>query len=148
MVGYRICNRLYSNDITGEGARRYGARWNPIDTAMLYASTHISLAALEILVHGAFKKSEIEYDLLTLKIPEILEPLVFDEDILGSAWRQDQDLTQQVGRSLIEYNNFIALVPSAVVPEEQNILINPAHKLFGRVEIIGKRASDFEQRLF
>jgi RES domain-containing protein len=148
MVVYRICSRAFSTDLSGEGARRFGARWNPIDTAMLYASTHISLAALEILVHGAFKQTQIQYDLLTLFVPEDVKPVVYDLEILGDGWLLDTELTQHVGRTFVENDNFLALVPSAVIPEEQNLLINPEHPLAAMVRILAARPFDFEQRLF
>ena len=48
MITYRISNAAYSNDISGSGAKRMGARWNSKGVPLLYTAQHISLALLEI----------------------------------------------------------------------------------------------------
>ena len=55
MIVYRITNSLYSNDITGTGAKLMGGRWNSKGVPLLYVSEHISLAVLEMLVNTKFK---------------------------------------------------------------------------------------------
>jgi RES domain-containing protein len=148
MIVYRICNEQYSLDLSGNGARKFGGRWNEIDIPMLYASEHISLAALEILVHNGYSKFIIEFDLVTIELPKTAKVMHVDEDMLGDNWKLDTSTTHAVGTSLIRSNFLACKVPSAVIPEEHNFLINPLHAEFDKVRIVNKRRFEFEQRLF
>ena len=53
MIVYRFANAKYSKDLSGEGSKLFGGRWNNKGTAILYTSTSISLALLELLIHSA-----------------------------------------------------------------------------------------------
>ena len=61
MTVFRICNPQFSEDISGTGAKLYGGRWNSKGVAALYASEHISLSVLEMLVHNRFTDFAIVY---------------------------------------------------------------------------------------
>jgi len=103
------------------GAMLAGGRWNPIGTPMLYAARHLSPACIEVLVH--LDKSQLPRDYVWSRAqlsntPEVL----FFENLnhVGSC--------QATGHRWVAAGNQLALqVPSIVIPEEFNILLNPNH---------------------
>ena len=147
---YRIARTRHLNDLTGAGAKTYGGRWNHRGTAILYTSETRSLAMLEFLVHVSWMQAPGDMGLATLEIvneiqPEILSPADLPEDWrlypapprladLGSDWVHSQ-------RSLL------LRVPSAVVEQEHNILINPGHSDIVRVTVLEVKDLEFDRRL-
>ena len=71
MIVFRICNTVYSNDISGNGAKMYGGRWNNKGVPVLYTSSTRALAALEILVHISTNNVQpIDFSILSIFLPE------------------------------------------------------------------------------
>ncbi|MBK7637232.1 MAG: RES family NAD+ phosphorylase [Saprospiraceae bacterium] len=71
MEVYRICRSKYSNDLSGEGAKLYGGRWNRPGIAALYTSESRALALLELIVHfNSANALCLDYDFLALSIDE------------------------------------------------------------------------------
>jgi len=134
---------------TGEGARRYGGRWNSKGFAVVYTSSSISLAILEVLVHIPIYGILDEY---------VYIPVEFDQDLvvtlnlddLPDSWNKDPSLQviKQIGDSWIESQESVILeVPSAIVPTEKNFLINPAHPDIGKLKIGKPTKFEFDPRL-
>lgn len=148
MEVYRVTRMHYLDDLTGEGSRRHGGRWNSMGTPALYAASHRSLAMLETLVHTPFRQLT-DYGLAVLRLPEEapvlrLEPedLPFDWDVFPS--RRSSEL---LGTRLLQQGKYLALqVPSSLLPEEQNIVINPLHPLMKQVRITHQRRLTFNER--
>ncbi|QGZ40226.1 RES domain-containing protein [Pseudoduganella flava] len=121
--GYR------ANDLSSMGARLTGGRWNSEGVPMVYASASIALAMLETLVHLGGGDLPFNRFLVRIDIPEaqwnarsILEaPGGWDAIPAGITSRTAGDMWCAGARSLL------LAVPSVVVPEEHNILINPRH---------------------
>jgi RES domain-containing protein len=148
MIVYRISNEIYKDDLSGNGAAINGSRWNSKSLKLLYASQHISLCILESLVH--LKTSyipEMQY-LLHIQMPETaVQEITFQK--MREDWKTDFVYTQWLGDQFIISNKSLVLkVPSAIVPQEHNILINPLHKDFKRVKIIGSELLELDKRLF
>jgi RES domain-containing protein len=142
--------RFSSAALFGSGAKAYGGRWNSKGIAMIYTSDCISLAALELLVH--LHRAEVlnQYRLFTLQIPDD-GVMSLDESALPEDWRRDPppSTTVRIGDEWSESLQSIALaVPSAIVPQQRNILLNPTH---GEFDSIVAGASndplDFDPRL-
>jgi RES domain-containing protein len=146
MVVYRLITREFSENLNGAGAKKYGGRWNPIDYAMLYASTHISLSALEVLVHNESKYFLPEFVLMHIKLPET-NVKVLKASALKKNWMHDIDYTKDIGRDFLNSNLLIMQVPSIVITQEYNVLINPNHPLFGRVKILETELFKWDKRL-
>jgi RES domain-containing protein len=120
----------------GKAAQRFGGRWNSPGRRAVYASATKSLAVLEILVH--------------LDVGRRLPPIVaftfdVDDDLvdrlpaakLPRHWRTSRGLlaTQQLGDAWLASGRALALVvPSAIVPEESNYVLNPEHPGFDRLK--------------
>ena len=121
-----------ADDLSGAGAKATGGRWNEVGVAVLYASETRALACLETVVHLNSGGLPLNRYLVALAVPDDLwagaqredpgsagvgwdaEPAGMVSIAFGTAWVRS-------GRSAL------LLVPSVVVPEEANVLINPAH---------------------
>jgi len=137
MKVYRIGKWKYLNDISGEGARINGGRWNNIGFPMVYTSSHLSLAILEMLANNHRSMIDQEYGYIEIEIPEdSIETLKVGE--LNENWRAKpySQFTIAKGTTWLKQKNSLALkVPSSVLKQESNILLNPLHPLFSKVQI-------------
>lgn len=149
MIVYRICNAKYSNDLSGTGAKLMGARWNSKGIAVLYTSQHISLSVLEMLVNTNFKDYKIALDLLYINIPEHIKVLTVEAKSLKDNWMSDFEYTRYiVDEILTQKQTAVIKVPSAVINEEYNYLINPMHNDFKKIKLLKIKSFLPDQRLF
>ena len=150
MIVFRLSKSFYSNDISGKGAETTGARWNSKGIAILYTSASRALCTAEIAVHTALGNVPNDYNIITLEIPDDSIREVKSNE-LPSDWKTfpHQDSTQKIGNKFVLDNIHLVLkVPSAVVQGEYNYLVNPNHKDFLKVKIIGIETFTFDERLF
>jgi RES domain-containing protein len=147
MIVYRISNKLFSQDLTGKGAKLYGARWNPKGTAMLYTSAYISLALLEMLVHTQFKDYAIELDIVYIQLPDAgIKEITLPK--LKDGWTEDVDYTKFIGDEFVKSKQFLVLkVPSSVVHDEHNYIVNPLHADFKKIKIVKTKSFRPDKRL-
>lgn len=141
---YRITREPYVA-LDGEGARLYGGRWNSPGHPVIYTARTLSLAALELLVH--VDPDLIPEDLVAFEIvvPDDIEPRPVDR--LPSPLTVDA--CRAVGDAWIEQSSSLLLsVPSIIIPEEQNLLINPRAEGADRLGIGARRPFRFDERLF
>ncbi|MDB5203620.1 MAG: hypothetical protein JWQ27_3029 [Ferruginibacter sp.] len=149
MIIHRITNTAFSKDLSGTGAKMNGARWNSRGTAMLYAAEHISLAVLEMLVHTQFKDFSIELDLLHISVPDTALVKEISAAKMKKNWVEDYEYTRFIGDEFIRSQEALLLkVPSAVILEEANFLVNPSHVDFKKVKIQSIQAFRTDKRLF
>ncbi len=149
MIVYRIANTAYSNDISGTGAKLLGGRWNSRGIPILYTSGHISLALLEMLVNTQFKDYAIPLDLLSIQFPDSIELAEVSFKKLKKDWIKDFEYTRFIGDEFLKDKQRLVLkIPSAVIPEEHNFLINPLHPDFKKVKILDTRSFRTDVRLF
>ncbi len=147
MIIYRLSTGKFANDISGEGSKIYGGRWNPKGLATLYASENISLCILEILVRATKKTSPDTYTLISLMIPDNRIFSIQDTK-LKKSWKHDLEYTQWIGEDFLKETPALCMkVPSAIVSQENNFLLNPMHKDFNRVKIISIEALELDKRL-
>ena len=135
---------------SGEGARIYGGRWNPIGIPVIYTAESLSLATLEIIVH--LEREQLLYKRF-VKIPVTFETsLVFplSRKKRPKDWNSlpPSESTQKIGQKWIEQAKHAVLkIPSTVISEEHNFLINPAHPDFSAIEIGKPQRFEFDERL-
>ena len=147
---FRITKTEYIEDLSGEGAKLYGGRWNRVGDPILYFAENLSLCMLEILVHVDFAKLPLDYSYIEIEIPDELVKAINSVDFIQPNWRTEQAVNhlQMYGSNWLKKQESLAMkVPSAVLPKENNILINPFHKDFKRVEVIDTDKMDFDPRL-
>lgn len=149
MIVYRISKSEFKDDISGHGAKAYGSRWNSKGVSMLYTAEHISLAALEMLVHLNFNEVPFSFHLLSIFIPDSLSTTEIKRTKLKSSWENDEEYTIYMGNEFIRLKEAACMkVPSAVVSEEHNYLFNPLHSDFKNIYINSAKHFDFDKRLF
>jgi RES domain-containing protein len=146
---WRIVRDSYTDrPLSGEGAAKYGGRWNSRGVPVVYTSATRSLALLEILVHlnpplpGSYKVFTISFS------ADLVENVAADH--LPSDWRVEPPSlsTQRVGDAwLREARSAVLQVPSAILPAEVNFLINPAHPDFRRINVSGPEDLVLDSRL-
>ncbi|MEM0543235.1 RES family NAD+ phosphorylase [Flavobacterium sp. j3] len=139
MIVYRVANVKYKDDtLTGIGAEKVGGRWNQVGTRAVYCSENISLALLEYYIHSE-NIANLPKKILVAKIEFPDEFLVDTLDKLPERWNQYpySSKTTEIFSKLAKSRDFFALkVPSSIIPFENNIILNPLYKEFGKVEII------------
>lgn len=132
----------------GEGAWRFGGRWNSRGTRTVYMSATLSLAALETLVHlnppVAFK-----YVAIPIEFDEALVETFATSD-LPADWNEEPPppSTAEIGdRWVRESRSAVLELPSVIIPAEPNYLLNPAHSDFKRIRIGKPAPFSFDPRL-
>lgn len=117
---------------------------------MVYTASSISLALLEIIIHLNKEDKLAYYTLLELDVPDELV-LALQPDDLPADWQDypPPDSTQQLGNNWVDSNESLGLlVPSTIVPQEQNMLLNVHHPSFARVTAGATKVDfDFDHRL-
>ena len=147
MTLYRLTTGKFAKDISGTGARINGGRWNPAGLAGLYTSQYISLAILEILVRATKNTSPDSYTLTSF---EVSDNSIYQVQLkkLKKEWKYDLKYTQGIGEDFLSENQSLCLqVPSAIVPQEHNFLLNPLHPDFKKVKIVGSELLELDKRL-
>lgn len=146
---YRFTHPKYNQDLSGNGAKLFGGRWNEIGIPALYTSFTISLALVELFVHkNSFEEIAIN-ELLEITIDDEIAATI-DYKKLKKNWKTDEEYCQFMGTQFLKYENKIALqVPSAIIEEENNLVLNPLAKDFlKKVKIKKVKVFDFDERLF
>ena len=141
---YRLARAPFAA-LDGEGARLYGGRWNSSGRPLVYTAASPSLAVLEILVHLDLPPELVpsDYRLLTIEVPDEL-PLARLEAVPA-----EPAACRAAGDAFLQDGQFAALsVPSVVVPQERNLLLNPAHPLAAGVRTIRNDPFAIDARLF
>lgn len=138
MKVYRITKTKYAEDLSGSGAKLYGGRWNHIDSACIYTAESRALSVLEYAIN-------INIDFipraLSLCVFEIDESQVYslNQEGLPGNWRATPapKSTKDYGTQFLKSNKPILKIPSIIIPEEFNYIINPqvASLSFKLVEI-------------
>lgn len=148
MLLYRITKCTYATDLSGTGARLYGGRWNNVGKAMVYTASSRALATLEALVHLPTAIIPDNFCLTVLDAPDdVFEP---DTSLFPPNWNAypQPDILQRTGDFFLQQNNHLLMkVPSAIVNEEFNYLINPLHIKATKIKIVKTNPFTFDDRL-
>lgn len=141
VAAYRIVAPQWaSTAFSGEGAKKFGGRWNSPGNSVVYLGGSRALAALEMLVHLTTPDSrKIEFQIFEVFIPtSLIQGRIAihsgHERAAGDAWLRE--------------GKFLSLqVPSILIPEEPNFLLNPSHPAFSKITIGPPKSFHFDQRL-
>jgi RES domain-containing protein len=155
MDGWRISKRRYAKPpaaaFDGEGSRRRGGRWTPPGTRVAYASSSLALASLEYFVN--LDPADAPSDLVSIRIsiPDSVRCERVNIASLPQSWRAfpfPQELWLVGERWLVSASSVCRLVPSAVIPEEYSLLINPSHADFKDLRFSDLAPFHFDPRMW
>ncbi|HTF66921.1 MAG TPA: RES domain-containing protein [Edaphobacter sp.] len=150
MKAWRITKQKHARTaFSGEGARLYGGRWNSPGVPVVYVAESQSLAVLEVLVHLDAPAFLEKYVFLEVNFDASLV-ITLDRSSLPKNWQSDPvpEAIQAVGdRWILSRGSAVLHVPSVLVPEESNFLLNPRHPDFGKIGISRPQAFRFDPRL-
>ncbi|NQY07076.1 MAG: RES family NAD+ phosphorylase [Flavobacteriaceae bacterium] len=149
MKVYRICKEIYSQDLTGTGSKIVGGRWNFKGVSVLYTSGTVSLCTLECLAHfpPAFAPKDMALTIIEVPEDSIKELTTYD---LPEDWRTvpPPKRLKDIGYHWIKRQEHLILkVPSTIVKEENNYIINPFHKDFSKVKLLETLSFEFDSRI-
>jgi RES domain-containing protein len=135
----------------GEGARLYGGRWNHRGTPVVYCSATLSLAALEYFVNLESELVSPSLVALSAEIPRGLRIESLEIDALPSDWRAfpAPERLKDLGTDWIRSGlSAVLQLPSVIIPQERNILLNPAHPDFAKIRPHKAQPFSFDPRMW
>ncbi len=148
-LAWRIVkDRLAGTAFDGEGAWRFGGRWNSPGTRMVYTSATRSLAALEILVH-LNPPVALKFVVIPIEFEDAFVEVV-NPTQLPADWAEQPppSSTMRFGDLWVrEARSAVMELPSAIIPPERNYLLNPSHPDFRRIRIGEPEPFSFDARL-
>lgn len=151
MVVWRIAKERYALDRQGVGGLREGGRWHHMGQPVIYAGLTVEIATLEKLAHTG---SHLPADLVLVAISVPDDPVLYeqhtDTGALPAGWDAipPGNASADFGAEFLKTGRALGLiVPSAIVPEASNIVINPLHPEFSGVRFEIRRPFKFDQRL-
>ncbi|MCG2418586.1 RES family NAD+ phosphorylase [Aequorivita sp. F47161] len=129
MKVFRISKTQYANDLQGTGSKLFGGRWNHIDTPCIYTSESRSLAVLEYAANIAIDFIPRALSLCVFEIDDNQIYTVKETDLPGN-WRNTPapKSTKDFGTKLLQQDKAILKIPSIIIPQEFNYVINPLTK--------------------
>lgn len=147
MILYRLVGCNYA-DLSGTGSRLFGGRWNSEGKAMVYLTSSRSLGLVEALAHLDPTNLPIDYCMMTIEAPDNI--LTIDLKALPENWYEfpEPNTVKQFGNDFLQENKYLLLkVPSAIVQEEFNYLMNPLHPKAKEVKVLSTHPFHFDPRL-
>lgn len=135
----------------GEGARRFGGRWNPRGLPAVYLGGTLALAALETLVHLTAADARLNFVAIPLHVPDDITVAELPPGSLPANWRSEPPppATQAIGGEWLKSGSGLLLkTPSVIIPAETNYLLNPQHPHLARTRLGPPQPFGFDQRLW
>ena len=149
-VAHRIVKARHAlAAFSGEGARIAGGRWNRPGDAVVYASASLALAAMELFVHLGEDGLHIPFVSFRIEIPDTVQVQHCRRPPAGWRGEPPQEPSMRYGLAWLRRGSTAVLVvPSAIVPPESNVLLNPLHPDFDKIRIGRARPFAFDPRMW
>jgi RES domain-containing protein len=148
---WRICKARYADEaFSGMGARRFGGRWNTPGVPMVYASSSLALAAIELFVHLEPNLQPDDLVSIAATLPAEEPALRLGPDQLPVGWWTDDfEPLRVLGDKWIREKSSLAVeVPSAALRMEWNVLVNPQHSAITEIKVEEPQLFHFDARMF
>jgi RES domain-containing protein len=151
---WRIENQRHAaTPFSGIGAQRFGGRWNSVGMSMVYSSATLSLSALEKFVHMELKHMGKQHLVsFNANIPDDVGIEQLSLSQLPQDWQRNapyHPVLAQIGdKWLTKCETAVLIVPSAIIPQEYNYLLNPEHPDFSKIKIEPSEPFRFDNRLW
>lgn len=136
MLVYRIAHKIYSKSLVASGAK---GRWNSLGKKVIYAAESIPLAFLENMIRRQGVGFNSDFKIMIIEIPDKVLISEIDVAKLAAGWRDFNDYSacQPSGNKWYDAEKTLALkVPSALLPESSNYVINGEHPDFRLIKLI------------
>jgi RES domain-containing protein len=145
MIFYRCTLRKWASDLSGTGAFIYGGRWNHPGSYLVYTAENNVLAAFEVALRVPLDHISKNYVMIPIEAPDQTE--VF-EPTLPRQWHLRPEITKALGERFIKDGKALLMkVPSALISDSFNYLINPRHPVLKQVIVHPSKPILFDQRL-
>ena len=149
---WRLTPPAFARALNGEGSKLAGGRWNSPGIALLYTSSHLSLCVLEVFVNipPALRDGLDAFEAVRLRIPDDAgtTQISIGEFATMLAAPEPLGACRVAGdRFIADARDLVLAAPSVIVPEELNLMLNPAHPRMGDVAIISSRRFRFDPRI-
>ncbi len=145
MIIYRCALKKWIKDISGKGAYLYGGRWNSPGLAMVYAAENNVLAALEVAMRIPLESISSDYLMVPLEFPDSVS---IYKPKLPADWNLSLETTRSIGAGFLKKEKYLIMkVPSALVSDSYNFLINPNHSEITKIKVMEPRTILFDKRL-
>lgn len=146
---YHLGKTRFAHQLTGEGAKLHGGRWNLIGSPCLYTSESKALSVLEYAANVSLEEmpSSLSITIYTLPDKSWKE---FQVEELPDNWRQvpAPEATKEWGSHHLQEANYLALkIPSVIIPSEFNFILNPLHADFKKIKIKEVHSFSFDRRI-
>jgi len=148
---WRICRAIHAaGAFSGEGAQRYGGRWNSPGVRVVYTSPSLALAAMETFVHLEPNLRPDDLVSVAAEIPDDAAMERLELKTLPRKWHELRDESLRAfGNRWIRAGKTLALhVPSAAIRGEWNVLVNPEHPDFRKIRVERAQRFEFDLRMF
>jgi len=145
---WRISNH---STLDGRGGLHASARWHSQGHAVVYLATSPAGALVEVLVHLEFDPQRLpaSYRMLKAEAPDEAQPRRINAASLPNNWRHDLVLTRSLGDEWLTARQSALLeVPSAILPETFNLLLNPRHADAQRIAVLWHQPFPYDRRFF
>ena len=142
-------SRYVDTAFSGEGARRVGGRWTPVGHSVVHTADSIALAVLETLVHVDASVMPA-HRVIAVDVPEAVPVTTIAAIDLPGDWQRTPppSALREIGKAWLDAGETALMqVPSVIVPEESNYLVNPRHADFSRFEIHPPAPFEIDRRL-
>ncbi len=149
MIVYRVSRTKYANDLDGEGAKIFGGRWNNPKIACLYTSATRALAVLEYTVNINIDDIPRALSIISIEVPDRPVRIINETDLPGD-WKHSPapSSTKTFGSELLlAAVEPVIRIPSSVIPDEFNYLLNPMHPAGKRFRIVDIRDFVYDVRI-
>lgn len=151
MEVFRLARERYAGNFSGIGAALRGARWNSVGVELIYTACNRSLAMAEVAVHLTLATMPKDFQMVTIGIPDNIKLLQLEINDLPNNWNAFPHLrsTQLIGDQFVREGAYCLLrLPSVFTKGDYNVLINPFHVDFKRIQIIDAEPFPFDKRIF
>jgi RES domain-containing protein len=148
---YRIIRDKYQHTpLSTEGSRLFGGRWNPKGVGVLYATSTPELGLVETLAHAPSIRYEDlpTYWVFSVEVPDDIRYI--SREALPAYWRDETyERTQGWLKDWLAAPDQLGVaIPSVLVPLSYNVLLHPAHPLFGEIKVVGREIQPVDHRLW
>jgi RES domain-containing protein len=147
MLVYRIVLEKWSQSLTASGQ---AARWNSTGRFVLYTAGSRALACLENVVHRSSRGLNLSFKTMVVEVPDDVFIETIGKEDLPGGWQDfnNYHITQRLGDEWLDgMQSAVLAVPSAIIPEEQNFLLNLQHPDFQKVKLLATEDFFFDPRI-